>query len=76
MNPGDIAFTVHGSVHSILQAERLMLNFMQRMSGVATYTKRLVDIISDTHTKLLDTRKTTPGLRVPLKNGLCALEEA
>ncbi len=60
---GDIAFTVKGSVHSILQAERLMLNFMQRMSGIATVTKRLVDKIEGTNAKLLDTRKTTPGLR-------------
>lgn len=60
---GDIAFTVHGSVHSILQAERLMLNFMQRMSGIATITNRLVKKIEGTHAKLLDTRKTTPGLR-------------
>jgi nicotinate-nucleotide pyrophosphorylase (carboxylating) len=60
---GDIAFTVKGSVHSILQAERLMLNFMQRMSGVSTVTKRLVDKIKGTNAKLLDTRKTTPGLR-------------
>ncbi len=59
-----IAFEVHGPVHSILQAERLILNFMQRMSGIATYTKRLVDIIEGTKAKLLDTRKTTPGLRV------------
>ncbi|MFT5348377.1 MAG: nicotinate-nucleotide pyrophosphorylase (carboxylating), partial [Bacteroidia bacterium] len=55
--------TVKGSVHSILQAERLMLNFMQRMSGIATVTKRLVDKIEGTNAKLLDTRKTTPGLR-------------
>ena len=60
---GDIAFTVKGSVHSILQAERLMLNFMQRMSGVATVTNRLVQKIEGTNAKLLDTRKTTPGLR-------------
>jgi nicotinate-nucleotide pyrophosphorylase (carboxylating) len=60
---GDIAFTVKGSVHSILQSERLMLNFMQRMSGIATVTKRLVDKIEGTNAKLLDTRKTTPGLR-------------
>lgn len=60
---GDIAFTVKGSVHSILQAERLMLNFMQRMSGVATVTNRLVKKIEGTNAKLLDTRKTTPGLR-------------
>lgn len=61
---GDIAFELKGNVRSILQAERLMLNFMQRMSGIATYTKRLVDIIKGTNAKLLDTRKTTPGLRV------------
>lgn len=60
---GDIAFTVKGSVHSILQAERLMLNFMQRMSGVATVTNALVKKIEGTNAKLLDTRKTTPGLR-------------
>ena len=61
---GDIAFVIRGEVRSILQAERLMLNFMQRMSGIATYTKRLVDIIEGTSARLLDTRKTTPGLRV------------
>ena len=60
---GEIAFTVKGSVHSILQAERLMLNFMQRMSGIATVTNRLVKKIEGTNAKLLDTRKTTPGLR-------------
>ena len=60
---GDIAFTVEGNVHAILQAERLMLNFMQRMSGISTVTKRLVDKIKGTNAKLLDTRKTTPGLR-------------
>lgn len=60
---GDIAFTVEGSVHSILQAERLILNFMQRMSGIATVTKNLVDKIEGTNARLLDTRKTTPGLR-------------
>ena len=61
---GDIAFTLEGSVHSILQAERLLLNFMQRMSGIATHTKRLVDIIEGTKARLLDTRKTSPGMRV------------
>lgn len=60
---GDIAFTIKGSVHSILQAERLMLNFMQRMSGIATVTYNLVEKIEGTTAKLLDTRKTTPGLR-------------
>lgn len=61
---GDIAFSVSGSIHSILQAERLVLNFMQRMSGISTLTKRLVDIIEGTGTQLLDTRKTTPGMRI------------
>lgn len=63
VEPGDVAFVVEGKVHSILQAERLMLNFMQRMSGVATITRKLVDIIDGTGARLLDTRKTTPGLR-------------
>jgi nicotinate-nucleotide pyrophosphorylase (carboxylating) len=60
---GDIAFYVEGSSRSILMAERLALNFMQRMSGIATHTKMLVDIVGNIPCKLLDTRKTTPGLR-------------
>lgn len=60
---GDIALTVSGSTHSILLAERLVLNCMQRMSGIATKTHRIVEMLKDTKTKLLDTRKTTPGLR-------------
>ncbi len=60
---GDIAFHLHGDERSILQAERLILNFMQRMSGIATNTRRYVDALSGTKTKVLDTRKTTPGLR-------------
>lgn len=64
INVGDIAFNISGNIHSILQAERLVLNFMQRMSGISTFTKRLVDIISGTNAQLLDTRKTTPGMRV------------
>jgi nicotinate-nucleotide pyrophosphorylase (carboxylating) len=60
---GDIAFFVSGSVHSILKAERLVLNMMQRMSGIATKTNRIVKILESTHTKVLDTRKTSPGLR-------------
>ena len=63
INPGDIAFTITGKVISILQAERLLLNFMQRMSGIATETAKYADLISDLKTKILDTRKTTPGLR-------------
>ena len=60
---GDIAFTVEGSAHSILLAERLVLNCMQRMSGIATKTNRIVKLLAPYNTRLLDTRKTTPGLR-------------
>jgi nicotinate-nucleotide pyrophosphorylase (carboxylating) len=60
---GDIAFTVTGSSQSILTTERLVLNFMQRMSGIATQTHQIVSTIAGTSTKLLDTRKTTPGIR-------------
>lgn len=61
---GDVVFTVEGKVQSILQAERLMLNIMQRMSGVATATNRYVALIEGTGAKVLDTRKTTPGMRM------------
>lgn len=64
VKPGDAVFEVEGRLHSILMAERLVLNLLQRMSGIATMTRRVVDILSDTDTKVLDTRKTTPGLRV------------
>lgn len=60
---GDIALTVNGSTHSILIAERLVLNCMQRMSGIATKTKHIISLLKDSNTKILDTRKTTPGLR-------------
>lgn len=60
---GDIAFTVEGKSISILTSERLVLNFMQRMSGIATATHELVDLIKGTKAKILDTRKTTPLLR-------------
>lgn len=60
---GDIAFHVSGSVHAILLAERLVLNCMQRMSGIATKTHSIVDLLKNTSCKILDTRKTTPGLR-------------
>lgn len=60
---GDVILTVEGSARSILIAERTMLNFMQRMSGIATKTRMLVNLISGTNAKLLDTRKTTPLLR-------------
>ncbi|MEJ5963516.1 carboxylating nicotinate-nucleotide diphosphorylase [Pedobacter immunditicola] len=61
---GDIAFTVAGSTHSILLAERLVLNCMQRMSGIASKTHRIVAMLEPYGTKILDTRKTTPGLRM------------
>jgi nicotinate-nucleotide pyrophosphorylase (carboxylating) len=60
---GDIAFEVEGDAQSILKAERLVLNCMQRMSGIATKTHQIAAILKDTHTKVLDTRKTTPGFR-------------
>lgn len=60
---GDIGLTVEGSTHSILIAERLVLNCMQRMSGIATKTNRIVSLLKGTKTQILDTRKTTPGLR-------------
>ncbi len=63
VQPGDIAFVVSGASISILSTERLVLNFMQRMSGVATQTRNIVDLIEGTNAKLLDTRKTTPGIR-------------
>ena len=63
VKPKDIAFEVEGDVHNILIAERLVLNCMQRMSGIATLTRHVADLLKDTGTKVLDTRKTTPGLR-------------
>ncbi len=61
---GDIAFVVEGKIQSLLQTERLMLNIMQRMSGIATRTNQYVKALEGTNTKVLDTRKTTPGLRL------------
>ena len=61
---GDIAFVVEGKIQSLLQTERLMLNIMQRMSGVATRTRVYVKALEGTKTRVLDTRKTTPGLRL------------
>lgn len=63
VNFGDIAFYVTGSTHSMLKAERLVLNAMQRMSAIATKTKHFVDLLGGSKTKILDTRKTTPGIR-------------
>ncbi len=62
--PGDVVFTVEGRVISILQCERLVLNIMQHMSGIATQTSQYVEKLAGTSTKLLDTRKTTPGMRL------------
>ncbi len=61
--PGDVAFTLTGPSRSILLAERVLLNFMQRMSGIATLTRAFVDAVEGTKCRVLDTRKTTPGLR-------------
>lgn len=61
---GDVVFTVSGKSISILSAERLSLNFLQRMSGIATSTRKMVDVLEGLNTKLLDTRKTTPNLRI------------
>jgi nicotinate-nucleotide pyrophosphorylase (carboxylating) len=60
---GDVAFKIFGEVKSILRAERLLLNFMQRMSGIATHTGLFVEAVKGTNAKILDTRKTTPNLR-------------
>lgn len=64
VKPGDIAFVVEGPVRSLLQTERLMLNIMQRMSGIATMTAAYQQQLEGTHAKVLDTRKTTPGMRI------------
>jgi nicotinate-nucleotide pyrophosphorylase (carboxylating) len=61
---GDVAFVVEGKIQSLLQTERLMLNIMQRMSGIATITRKYVKALEGTKTRVLDTRKTTPGLRL------------
>ena len=61
---GEIAFIVSGAARSILSMERLVLNCMQRMSGIATYTHRMVELLADTNTRILDTRKTAPMFRM------------
>lgn len=70
VKPGDIVFTAEGSVRSLLIAERTLLNIMQRMSGVATMTRRYQDELHGLMTKVLDTRKTTPGMRMLEKQGV------
>jgi nicotinate-nucleotide pyrophosphorylase (carboxylating) len=64
IKPGDIVLTVSGNARNILTAERLVLNCMQRMSGIATHTRELVDLLEGTRARLLDTRKTTPNFRI------------
>ena len=64
VKPGDIAFYVSGKERSLLQTERIVLNIMQRMSGIATMTDKYVQRLKGTHTRVLDTRKTTPGMRM------------
>ena len=70
VKPQDIAFEVEGKVRSLLQTERLMLNIMQRMSGIATRTREYVKLLEGTRTRVLDTRKTTPGLRMLEKDAV------
>ena len=64
VKPGDVAMVVEGSVRSLLQTERLMLNIVQRMSGIATITHKYMELVKGTKAKVLDTRKTTPGMRI------------
>ena len=70
VKPGDIAFEVEGRVRSLLQTERLMLNIMQRMSGIATVTHKYMEELKGLKTKVLDTRKTTPGMRLLEKDAV------
>ena len=70
VKPGDIAFIAEGPVRSLLVAERTMLNIMQRMSGVATMTRKYQDELKGLHTRVLDTRKTTPGMRIMEKEAV------
>lgn len=64
VRPGDVVMIVSGKIRSLLQTERLMLNVVQRMSGIATMTAEYVKLLEGTHTRVLDTRKTTPGMRM------------
>ncbi len=70
MKAGETAFEVEAAIHTILKAERLVLNCMQRMSGIATLTRKYVDKLNGYHTKVLDTRKTTPNFRLPEKEAV------
>ena len=70
VKPGDVAFEVTGPVRSLLQTERVMLNIMQRMSGIATITAKYQDRLKGLKTRVLDTRKTTPGMRMMEKEAV------
>lgn len=70
VSKGDVAFTAEGPVRALLIAERTMLNIMQRMSGVATMTRRYQNELKGLHTRVLDTRKTTPGMRMLEKDAV------
>ena len=70
VKPGDVAFIAEGRIRSLLVAERTLLNIMQRMSGVATMTRKYQNELRGLHTKVLDTRKTTPGMRILEKQGV------
>ena len=70
VKPGDVALVVEGKVQSLLQTERLMLNVMQRMSGIATITHEYVKLLEGTKCRVLDTRKTTPGMRLMEKDAV------
>ena len=72
VEPGDLAMTIRGSARSILTAERTALNFMQRLSGVATVTRRYVQAVAGTGARVIDTRKTTPGMRLLEKAAVVA----
>jgi nicotinate-nucleotide pyrophosphorylase (carboxylating) len=70
IEPGDIAFTISGNQQSILKSERLVLNIMQRMSGISTRTREYVERLNGLNTRILDTRKTTPGMRLAEKEAV------
>lgn len=63
-NQGEVLLKVYGPISALLKGERVILNLVQRMSGIATKTKKAVDLLNSTHTRIVDTRKTTPGLRM------------
>jgi nicotinate-nucleotide pyrophosphorylase (carboxylating) len=72
VQPNDVVLEIQGSARSILKAERVALNFLQRLSGIATLTRKFVDAAANKHAKILDTRKTTPGLRALEKKAVVA----